>query len=415
MMRKMKNIDLSEAVGGGYKDFWDFKGRYRVIKGSRASKKSKTTALWYIRHLIKFPLANLLVVRRTYASLERSCYTELRWAAERLGVTNEFEFKTSPLEITRKNTGQKIFFKGLDDPMKLTSISVSRGVLCWIWCEEAFEIADEADFDMIDELIRGKVPPGYFKQLTVTFNPWNENHWLKRRFFDGPDSPDVLRMTTTYKTNEFLDEADIMLFETMKRERPERYRTAGLGRWGAVSGLVYPSYEIRDLDRDLLVRQGYLPVLGLDFGYTNDPTALFCGLLSTERRELYVYDEIYERGLTNDRLAALIKERGYGRCRIVADSAEPKSVDELRSMGIRRIVPSSKGRGSILAGIDAVARNRIVISPVCRNFIGEIRGYVWDTDSGGNAVNRPRGKNDHLMDAMRYAVSDAAGGSNFSF
>ncbi len=199
-----RRIDISDAVGGGYGEFWRFRGRYRAVKGSRGSKKSKTAALWYIYNLRKYPLSNLLVVRRTYASLERSCYTELKWAASRLGVLHEFEWKTSPLEITRKKTGQKIFFKGLDDPMKLTSISVCHGVLNWLWCEEAFEISDEADFDMIDELIRGQVPRGYFKQVTLTFNPWNGEHWLKKRFFDTV-SDDILAMTATYLSNEFLD------------------------------------------------------------------------------------------------------------------------------------------------------------------------------------------------------------------
>lgn len=412
----MKRIDVRDAVGGGYGKFWHFKGRYRVVKGSRASKKSKTAALWYIYNLRKYPLANLLVVRRTYESLERSCYTELKWAAERLGVAKEFVFKTSPLEITRKRTGQKIFFKGLDDPMKLTSISVGKGVLCWLWCEEAFEITSEDDFNMIDELIRGAVPDGYFKQLTVTFNPWSEQHWLKKRFFDAPASVDVLAMTTTYKTNEFLDCADLRLFEEMKRTRPERYRTAGLGEWGAVGGLIYPSFEVCGFDREEILKKADAEeIFGLDFGYTNDPTALFCGILCRSERRLYVYDEIYERGLTCEALARLLRSRGYGRARIIADSAEPRLIDELRSMGIKNIRAAVKGRGSILHGIDCVQRYGITASPVCKNFIGEIRSYVWETDRGGDAVNRPVGAGDHLMDAMRYAVTEASAASKFSF
>ncbi len=411
----MRRINIHDAVGRGYGKFWGFKGRYRVVKGSRASKKSKTAALWYIYSLRKYPLANLLVVRRTYASLERSCYTELKWAAKRLGVEREFVFKSSPLEITRKATGQKIFFKGLDDPMKLTSIAVERGVLCWLWCEEAFEIGSEDDFNMIDELLRGAVPEGYFKQITVTFNPWSEHHWLKHRFFDAPASSDVLAMTTTYKCNEFLDEADRRMFDEMRLSRPERYRTAGLGEWGAVGGLVYPRYVIGDFDADGLMRSGAEAIYGLDFGYTNDPTALFCGLLCRESRRLYVTDEIYERGLSAEALARLLKERGYARARIIADSADPRLIDDLRSMGIRNIRASKKGPGSVLHGIDCIGRYEIVISPVCKSFIGEIRSYVWETDRGGAAVNRPSGGSDHLMDAMRYAVDEASAVSKFSF
>lgn len=411
-----RKVDIAEAVGGGYADFWRFRGRYRVVKGSRASKKSKTTALWYINGLRKYPLANLLVVRRTYASLERSCYTELKWAARRLGVEREFEFRTSPLEITRRRTGQKIIFKGLDDPMKLTSIAVECGVLCWLWIEEAFEITDEDDFNTLDELIRGAVPDGYFKQITLTFNPWSENHWLKRRFFDVPPSPDILAVTKNYMCNEFLDEADRRMFETMKKERPARYRVAGLGEWGRESGLVYENYEIREFSTaDILKRPGTKAIFGLDFGYTNDPSALFCGIFDPAAHEIYVFDEIYERSLTNDRLARLIIERGYKKERICADAAEPKSISELRDLGLYRIVPSRKGRDSLLSGIDLVRRNKIIIHPCCRAFAEEIRNYVWATDASGQPVNRPVGRCDHLMDAMRYAIEDAAAGAVFSF
>ena len=417
MMKARRRIDIYDAVGGGYGEFWRFRGRYRVVKGSRASKKSKTAALWFIYHLMRYPLANMLVVRRTYSSLYRSCFAELRWAARRLGVEREFEFRVSPLEITRRRTGQKIFFKGLDDPLKLTSITVDRGCLCWIWCEEAYEIASEEDFNVIDELVRGRVPDGYFKQITLTFNPWSASHWLKRRFFDVK-SPDVLALTTTYKCNEFLDEADIKMFESMKRERPERYRTAGLGEWGVRGGLIYGGYDVREFDAaKVSALPSAVSVFGLDFGYTNDPSALFCGIWAKDSRELYVFDEIYERALTNDMLAELIRRRGYGKERIVADSAEPKSIDELRRFGLRRVTPAKKGYGSILSGIDLCMRQNIIVHPRCRAFIAEIGMYAWETDGAGLPVNRPVAHDDHLMDAMRYAMTYASdpGAANYSF
>ena len=142
-MNNTINIYLPDIVGKGYKDYWHFKGRYRVCKGSRASKKSKTTALNFITRIIKYADANLLVVRKTYRTLKDSCYAELRWAIERLQVSHLFECKISPLEITYKPTGQKIYFRGLDDPLKITSITVEKGVLCWLWIEEAYEIGAE--------------------------------------------------------------------------------------------------------------------------------------------------------------------------------------------------------------------------------------------------------------------------------
>lgn len=127
------NVILPEIVGKGYGTFWRWKGRYRVCKGSRASKKSKTTALWYIVNMMKYPQANTLVVRKTFRTLKDSCFTELKWAIHRLGVDAFWDIKQSPLEMTYKPTGQKIYFRGLDDPLKVTSITVDKGCLCWMW------------------------------------------------------------------------------------------------------------------------------------------------------------------------------------------------------------------------------------------------------------------------------------------
>ena len=177
---------------------------------------------------MEYPQANLLCVRKTYRTLKDSWFTELKWAIGRLGVAAWWDIKESPLEMTYKPTGQKILFRGLDDPLKVTSITVEVGVLCWLWIEEAYEIGSEKDFDTLNESIRGQVPDGLFKQVTLTFNPWNEHHWLKKRFFDNP-SADTLAMTTNYMCNEFLDESDRALFEDMKKNSPRRYRVAGRG------------------------------------------------------------------------------------------------------------------------------------------------------------------------------------------
>lgn len=238
-------IDLAEAVGRGYGKFWRFEGRYRVVKGSRASKKSKTTALWIICRMMEMPLANTLVVRRTGNTLRDSCFADLRWAAGRLGVSALWNFTTSPLCATYIPTGQQIFFRGLDDAQKLASIACAVGVLCWCWVEEAFEIEREADFDMVDDTIRGEVPEGYFKQITLTFNPWSPSSWLKARFFDVPDSPDKLSMTTTFRCNEWLDEHDRRRFAEMEKRNPTRFRVAGDGDWGIDGGAVFEEWSDR--------------------------------------------------------------------------------------------------------------------------------------------------------------------------
>lgn len=239
MTKSATKVDLPEVIGGGYGNFWRYKGRYRVVKGSRASKKSKTTALWIICHLMKYPLANALCVRQTFNTLQDSCWADLHWAAARLGVSHLWEFTVSPLKATYKPTGQVVLFRGLDDPLRLASVTVSVGVLCWAWLEEAYEIPTEADFDMIDDVIRGQMPEGYFKQLTLTFNPWSHTTWIKKRFFDHAPDPDILSMTTNYKCNEWLDEADHRRFERMKEENPDRYRVAGLGDWGVTGNTIF--------------------------------------------------------------------------------------------------------------------------------------------------------------------------------
>jgi phage terminase large subunit len=414
----VKKMYLPDIVGKGYGAFWNFKGRYRVVKGSRASKKSKTTALNFICRMMEYKGANLLVVRKTFRTLKDSCFTELKWAIDRLSVSEFWECKLSPLEMTYKPTGQKIYFRGLDDPLKVTSITVSVGALCWLWIEEAYEIGNESDFDVLQESIRGQVPEGLFKQITLTFNPWSEHHWLKKRFFDNSEeSSDVLAMTTNYMCNEWLDDADRRMFEEMKKNNPRRYDVAGLGNWGVVDGLVYENWhKMFFTKQEISKMEGVESVFGLDFGYTNDPTALFCGLIDMENKVLYVFDEMYKKAMTNEDIANEILKRGYAKEKIFADSAEPKSIQRLRTLGLQRIRPVRKGADSIRSGISFLQDYKIMIHPKCENFLNEISSYTWEKDKKtGKSINVPVDNNNHLMDAMRYAVENKMKGSGIVF
>lgn len=412
---KIKKVNIAKLVGKGYKDYWRFKGRYRICKGSRASKKSKTTALYYITKLMQYPEANLLVVRKVFGTLRDSCYKELKWAIHQLGVDNYWDSTTNPLEITYIPTGQKIYFRGFDDPLKITSITVDVGVLCWCWIEEAYEITDENSFNMLDESIRGKVPDGLFKQITMTFNPWNEHHWIKKRFFDVKDE-DILSKTTNYLCNEFLDDADKKVFETMKKNNPRRYKVAGLGDWGIVDGLVYENWEERVFNIDAIIEQRNIKsAFGMDFGYTNDPTTLFCGLVNEPSKEIYVFDEIYKHGMSNEKLYREVSRKGYSKEHITADSASPKDIDHLRELGLRNIKGSRKGKDSVNNGIQYIQDYKIIIHPKCVNFLTEISNYTWDKDKFGNKINKPIDDFNHLMDAMRYALEDFIKGEVFSF
>lgn len=407
-----KKIHLPSIVGKGYKTFWKFKGRYRVVKGSRASKKSKTTALWIIYNMMKHKGANTLVVRKVYRTLKDSCFTDLKWAIHRLSADNLWEIKESPLEMTYKPTNQKILFRGLDDPLKITSITVEDGVLCWGWIEEAYEVMTESDFDTLDESIRGEIPPEYsglWKMWTLTFNPWNEHHWLKKRFFDVTD-PSILALTTNYKCNEWLDESDIQMFERMRLNNPRRYAVAGLGNWGIVDGLVYENWSERAFTLSEI--RNCVTRCGLDFGYTNDPTAIPIMFLDKLNKKLYIWDEMYENGLSNQRIWDKVKSMGYSKEHFTGDSASPKDIDELKSLGMR-VEGAKKGKDSIIHGIQWIQDLEIIIHPRCVNFITEISNYTWDKDKFGKKLNKAIDDFNHLMDAMRYGLEKDIIGSTW--
>ncbi len=413
----MKNkIYLPDIVGKGYRQYWNFKGRFRICKGSRASKKSKTTALNFIVRMMQYKGSNLLVVRKTYATLKDSCFTELIWAIETLGVSTYWDFKLSPLEITYLPTNQKIYFRGLDDPLKITSITTQKGFLCWLWIEEAYEIDKEEDFEVLQESIRGKVDKDLFKQITLTFNPWNEKHWIKKRFFDCEKDDDILAVTTNYLVNEWLDDADIKMFEKMKKNNPRRYQVAGLGEWGVSEGLVYENFFEKDFNIEhIKAKENISTIFGLDFGYTNDPTALFCGMVDTKLKEIYVFDELYKKGLTNFKIYDELLKMGYAKEVIVADSAEPKSIQELRDLGIYKIRGAKKGKDSLNNGIQYIQDFKIIIHPRCTNFLKEIYNYTWCKDQRGKAINKPIDDFNHLLDAMRYAMQAIKQEDRFSF
>jgi phage terminase large subunit len=402
-MSHQTTIDVAKVIGSGYNRFWHYKGRYRVVKGGRGSKKSKTTALWFIYNIMKYPGANLLVIRKTKDSQRDSTFADLVWAIHRLQVEHLWSWKTSPLEIKYKPTGQKILFRGLDDAQNITSITVSKGFLNWCWFEEAYQVLNEEDFNKIDMSIRGNTGD-LFKQITLTFNPWNERHWLKRRFFDT-SNPNTLALTTNYMCNEFLGDDDRELFEWMKEHSPRRFKIEGLGEWGIAEGAIFDNWRAEEFDwHEIAKRKKAIVCFGLDFGYTVDPTAFWASIADPEAKELYVFDEHYQRGMTNDEIADMLKRKGFAKEHITADSAEPKSIEEIRRHGIRNIKEAVKGKDSINNGIQRLQQYTIIVHPSCENTIIELSNYVWATGRDGSMLNKPIDEYNHLMDAARYAT-----------
>lgn len=438
-------INLNEIIGKEYEPFWYSKERYRVIKGSRGSKKSKVTSLWYISNMMKYDKANLVVIRKRLNTHRTSTRNDLIWAIKRLKVEDDWLYSktdSGDLTITRKSTGQKIFFRGFDDPLNITSFSVSAGYLCWAWFEEAFQIESESDFDKVDKSIRGKMfdAPELFKQITFTFNAWSDKWWGKKRFFDKcPDvniteeelddylagkrdyinkyaynkEESIFVGTTIYACNEFLDEEDIRVFNQTRINNPIAFNIEGLGNWGISEGLIFRNWTIMDFDYKEVIKKSIningkssLKMrFGLDFGYSNDVAALVSCIVDEENRRIWIFDEFYRVGQTNMMLADMIRYKGYSKEIIRCDSAEPKSIDELKYFGIRRAVAAQKGKDSIRQGIGRLQDYKLIVHPSCENTIIELNNYVWKKDKDTEKLlNEPIDEFNHLMDALRYAT-----------
>lgn len=409
-------VSLSSIVGKGYDEFWTTRKFYRVVKGSKGSKKSKTCALWYVYHMMKYPDANLLCIRRYKSNLRDSCYTDILWAAERLGVAHLWKGTISPLRITYVPTGQSVLFIGLDDPQKVASIGVTKGYLCWVWFEEFSQIQNETDFDKIDFSIRGYIPPetGLFKQITCTFNPWSEHTWIKPRFFDNPDKSRIFATTTTYRVNEYLDEADIARYDEIRERSPRLARIICDGDWGVSEGLIYENWSVDDFDIDEVMRKhpDARTSFGLDFGYKISFNAFVAVLIDVKEHELWIYDEYYSKGVSNIEIAKQITKMGYSKEEIYADAAEPKSISELRNglleddvvdgntvinrWQLPRIMPALKGPDSIRYGISTLQSFKMHVHPKCENMAMELSVYCYDTNAEGQFIDRPLKENDHL-------------------
>ena len=248
----------------------------------------------------------------------------------------------------------------------------------------------------------------------MTFNPWSATSWLKPRFFDVEDD-DIFTKTTTWKCNEWLDDADRNIFLKMQVNNPRRYRIEGDGEWGIAEGLIYEKVRFEDFDIDAIrAIPGIKSAFGLDFGFT-DPNAFTCFLIDNTAMKIYVFDEWYRTGVTNRIIAQAIKDKGYGGQKIICDSAEPKSIAELQEEGINA-EGSRKGKDSVNHGIQLIQNYEIIVHERnCPEFKKEIQNYCWAKDKDGKPTDKPDHEFSHGMDSMRYAVTKALVGETFSF
>ena len=395
---KMATIDVEIDPGifnDAYLPYLEYTGkRIEVFYGGAGSGKSVFIAQRKIYHHLKYQRRKTLVIRKVGRTLRHSVFAEISTVINDWDLRKIFRINKGDLEITNRINGNQFIFSGLDDVEKMKSIS---GITD-IWIEEASEISAE-DFKQLNLRLRGASKE--MKQITVSFNPISALSWLKRDLFDRHDD-DILIVKTTYIDNKFLDPDDIATIEKLRENDPVYWNIYGLGNWGVLGNLVYTNYEIRDFDRDLrLFNRIYS---GLDWGFT-DPTAAV--KLGFKDGTIYVLDEFYRTGLDNSEIMTELPEVISKKDMITADSSEPDRIKEFKRNGWK-IRPAKKGQGSVSFGIDFVRRHKIMIHPTCQNFINEIQAYSYRKDKDGNPTEDPVDFNNHLMDAVRYALEQVS-------
>ncbi len=398
------NIEISPSVFNPvYRPFLEAVHRIQIFFGGSSSGKSVFLAQRCVFDLLRGG-RNYLIIRNIGNTLRHSVFNEIYKVLIAWNVLPLFSVNKSEMTITCQN-GYQAIFKGLDDPEKIKSITPAKGVITDIWIEEATETIQDG-VRQLERRLRGK--SRVRKRLTLSFNPILLTHWINRRFFSGVfgdddkvfDDGKLLILRTTYLDNEFLEEDDRAVLED---ETDPYWRDVyTLGKWGILGDLIFTNWETADLSG---MREAFDKFRnGLDFGFTNDPTACIRSHYNKGRKIIYVTDEVYERGLTNPEIAEEIKPI-VGKETVVCDSAEPKSIKELKSYGIRA-VPAKKGKDSVRHGIQFLKQCRIVIDKRCQNTINEFQTYQWRKDKDGNALNEPVDRDNHAIDAIRYAYED---------
>lgn len=394
------NIDMNvcfEAVD-------DSKKRYIVMKGSAGSGKSVDTAMNYILRMMQDKGRNLVCIRKSDITNRDSTYAELTGAVYRMfgeQADKYWDIKQSPLQLTCKVNGNKIIFRGVNDEKqreKLKSITFQKGKLTDVWIEEATEIT-QADFEIIDDRLRGELPPGQFYQIRLTFNPVNKNHWIKKHFFDYTDA-DTLTHHSTYLTNKFIDDAYRARMERRKVVDPEGYQIYGLGEWGEIGGLILHNWEVKDISQNPADYDDF--AIGQDFGFNHANAILPVGW---KDGDLYITKEIYEFEKDTSELIALAEQMEIPKNREMwCDSAEPDRIKMWKKAGFRaKGVDKGGSAGSVKAQIDWLKQRKIYVHPSCTNTIKELQQWKWKKDEKtGEYYDEPVSFQDDAMAALRY-------------
>ena len=402
----MPTIEIDTSIfNAAYRPHLKAPQRTQIFYGGSASGKSVFLGMRVVFDLLEGG-RNYLIARQVARTIRPSVAQEIRKIISDWNIAHLFDINKTDGTITCQN-GYQVLFVGLDDVEKLKSITPAKGAITDVWVEEATE-ADRAAVKQLIKRQRGgdsSVP----KRLTLSFNPILQSHWIYQDYFAGIGwaddqreyiSDDLLIVKTTYKDNAFLTDADRADLEAEQDEY--FYNVYTLGNWGVLGDVIFRNWRVEDLSK---MREQFTNRRnGLDFGFAKDPAAVVVTHYDRPRKIIYIFDELYETGLTNDVLADRLDD-SIGRDEIICDSAEPKSIAELQRHNIRAR-GARKGKDSVTHGIQWLQQQTIIVDAKCVNFRNEIQSYQWKKDAGGNSLPVPVGKNDHLLDALRYAYED---------
>lgn len=379
--------------------------RYVIMKGSAGSGKSVDTAQHYILRLMKDRGRNLVCVRKIDVANRDSTFAELQGALWRMfgdAWEKYWKINYSAMIMECKANGNQILFRGVKDEAqreKLKSITFKRGKLTDVWIEEMTEIT-QADFEIIDDRLRGELPEGQFYQIRGTFNPVSAHHWIKKVFFDRPD-PDVLTHHSTFRDNRFIDEAYRRRMQRRKEIDPEGYQIYGLGEWGEVGGLILSNYIIEEFDTSP-ERFDYM-VNAQDFGFNH---ANCIGEVGFKDGELYLCQELYVFEKDTEEIIRLAEGKFRKSITMYCDSAEPDRIRMWKKAGYRAL-PVKKEPNSVRAQIDHLKQHRIHIHPSCVNTIKEIQQWKWKKDEKTNTyTEEPVNFFDDAMAMLRYSIEE---------
>jgi len=389
----------------------DYEKRFEVYYGGAGSGKSVFVTQKLIYKYLKYENRKCLVVRKINNTLRDSVFALFKSTLSKWGLYDICKINKTDLTIELQN-GSQFIFKGMDDSEKIKSIADIDD----IWVEESTELED-FDFDQLCLRLRSKNP---YNQVFCSFNPVSKTNWVYKRWFssDAIINRNTRVLKTTYEDNEFLPQPYIDNLIEMGKSNPVYYRIYALGEFATLDKLVYTNWKVKDFDYLKILKEKYnrITIFGTDFGYTNDYTTLICSIIDEVDKKLWIYDEHFEKHMTNEDIFNMYTEHGVVGERIVADSSEPKSIEELRRFGCKRVIGASKGRDSILNGIQLLQQYEIVVHPQCTMIQEEFKNYTFVKDrSTGEYINRPIDKFNHGMDALRYSVMDIANVKNNSF